>query len=74
LICCRPDETERLLEALAGEGIAATVIGEVSEKGAGVRALARGLPAPWPEFATDEAARLLAEPGAEGRHPPGGVK
>ncbi|MCX6372712.1 MAG: HAD-IA family hydrolase [Actinobacteria bacterium] len=74
LICCRPDETEHLLEALAGEGIAATVIGEVSEVGAGVRALARGLPAPWPKFAADEAARLLAKPGAEDGHPPGGVE
>jgi HAD superfamily hydrolase (TIGR01509 family) len=65
LVCCRPDETEPLLRALAGESIAATVIGEVSERGAGVSALERGLPAPWPEFATDEAARLLAEPGAD---------
>ena len=63
LVCCRPDETEPLLRALAGEHIAATVIGEVSERGAGVSALERGLPAPWPEFAADEAARLLAGPG-----------
>jgi len=61
LVCCRPDETEALLRALDGEGIAATVIGEVSERGAGVSALERGLPAPWPEFAADEAARMLAE-------------
>jgi len=49
---------------LAGEHIAATVIGEVSERGVGVSALERGLPAPWPEFAADEAARLLAGQGA----------
>jgi len=61
LVCCRPDETEPLLRALAGEHIGATVIGEMSERGAGVTALERGLPAPWPEFAADEAARLLAE-------------
>ena len=61
LVCCRPDETESLLRALADEGIAATVIGEVGERGAGVSALARGLPAPWPEFAADEAARMLAK-------------
>jgi hydrogenase maturation factor len=65
LVCCRPDETEQLLRALADEHIAATVIGEVGERGAGVSALERGLPAPWPEFATDEAARLLAGPGAD---------
>ena len=64
LVCCRRDETEALLKALADEHIVATVIGEVSERGAGVTALERGLPAPWPQFATDEAARLLAEPGA----------
>lgn len=61
LVCCRPRETDALLRALAGERIAATVIGEVNERGAGVSALERGLPAPWPEFAADEAARLLAE-------------
>jgi hydrogenase expression/formation protein HypE len=64
LICCRPDETEPLLRALGGARIAATIIGEVSELGAGVTALERGLPAPWPEFAADEAARLLAGTGA----------
>jgi hydrogenase expression/formation protein HypE len=61
LVCCRPDESESLLRGLAEEGIAATVIGEVGERGAGVSALERGLPAPWPEFAADEAARMLAE-------------
>ena len=35
-------------------------IGELTEDGAGVVALERGRPAPWPDFATDEAARLLA--------------
>ena len=61
LVCCRPDESEALLRTLADEGIAASVIAEVSERGAGVSALARGLPAPWPEFAADEAARMLAK-------------
>jgi len=61
LVCCRPEEAEELLRALAGERIAATVIGEVSERGAGVSALERGLTAPWPEFAADEATRVLAE-------------
>ena len=60
LICCRPDESERLLHTLARQGVAATVIGEVGARGAGVTALERGLPAPWPDFAADEAARLLA--------------
>jgi len=61
LVCCRPEEAEALLRALDDEGIAATVIAEVSERGAGVSALEHGLAAPWPEFAADEAARMLAE-------------
>jgi hydrogenase expression/formation protein HypE len=61
LVCCRLDESESLLRALTEEGIAATVIGEVGERGAGVGALERGLPAPWPEFPADEAARMLAK-------------
>ena len=64
LICCRPDETRQLLRALSDASIAATVIGEVGERGAGVTALERGRPAPWPELVADEAARLLAAPGA----------
>jgi len=60
LVCCRPHETEALLRALDRESIAATVIGEVSESGGGVTALEHGLPALWPEFDADEAARLLA--------------
>jgi HAD superfamily hydrolase (TIGR01509 family) len=60
LVCCAPEEAAALLAALAGAGIAAADIGELTEEGAGVVALERGLPAPWPDFATDEAARLLA--------------
>ena len=62
LVCCDPEEAPALLAALAGAGIAGADIGELTEEGAGVVALERGLPAPWPEFVTDEAARLLAEP------------
>jgi len=64
LVCCRPGDTEALLRALDRESIVATVIGEVGEEGAGVTALERGLPAPWPEFAADEAARLLEDEAA----------
>ena len=60
LACCRPDQTESLVSALEAAGIAATVIGRLGEAGAGVSALERGRPAPWPSFAADEAARLLA--------------
>jgi HAD superfamily hydrolase (TIGR01509 family) len=61
LVCCDPEEAPALLAALAGAGIAGVDIGDLTDEGAGVIALERGLPAPWPDFAADEAARLLAE-------------
>ena len=60
LICCDPAGSAALASALEAAGVPATDIGELTEAGAGVVALERDLPAPWPEFATDEAARLLA--------------
>ncbi len=60
VICCAPAEADDLVAALRDAGIDAAEIGEVTEPGAGVAALERGRPAPWPEFVTDEAARLLA--------------
>ena len=42
----------------------ATDIGELTEEDAGVVALERDRPAPWPSFDVDEAARLLARPPA----------
>ncbi len=59
LICCDPAEAAALVDELAAAGIAAVDIGELTEEGAGVAALKRGRPAPWPAFATDEVARLL---------------
>jgi hydrogenase expression/formation protein HypE len=67
LICCDPAEAAALTEELAAAGIPATDIGELTEEGAGVVALERDRPAPWPSFATDEAARLLTHPGDSGR-------
>ena len=61
LVCCDPEEAPALLAALAAAGIAGADIGELTEEGAGVVALERDLPAPWPHFATDEAARLLTD-------------
>ena len=71
LICCDPAEAADLAGTLAAAGIPATDIGELTEEGAGVVALERDRPAPWPSFATDEAARLLARP-QEGRRPDAG--
>ena len=61
LICCDPDESGALLEALRAAGIEATEIGALGRPGAGVTARADGRPAAWPAFAVDEAARLLAD-------------
>jgi hydrogenase maturation factor len=61
LVCCDPEEAPALLAALAAAGVDAAGIGELTDEGAGVSALARGRPAPWPRFAADEAARLLAD-------------
>ena len=63
LISCDPEEATALAQVLAGAGIPAADIGELTEEGAGVVALERDRPAPWPSFVTDEAARLLARPG-----------
>jgi len=72
LICCDPAETAALVSRLAGAGIAAADIGELgattgasAASGGAVSALYRGRPAPWPEFAVDEAARVLADAGRE---------
>jgi hydrogenase expression/formation protein HypE len=62
LICCAPEEAGALLEALRAAGVAATDIGAVARRGAGVSARASGRPVAWPVFAVDEAARLLATP------------
>ncbi len=61
LICCDPADAADLVGTLAAAGIPAADIGELTEEGAGVVALERDRPAPWPAFVTDEAARLLAQ-------------
>jgi HAD superfamily hydrolase (TIGR01509 family) len=72
LICCDPAEAETLLERFAGAGIAAADIGACGAAaagpeapGEGVNAFEDGRPVPWPEFAVDEAARVLALHGRE---------
>ncbi len=63
LICCSRSDSEALVASLEAAGVPAADIGELTEEGAGVAALERDRPAPWPEFVTDEAARLLAQHG-----------
>ncbi len=63
LVCCAPEDSGALIAALDAAGVPAADIGELTAEGAGIAALERGRPARWPEFVTDEAARLLAQQG-----------
>jgi hydrogenase expression/formation protein HypE len=60
LICCRPKTAARLDAHLRREGIRVTVIGEVGERGGGVRAFKNGRTTRWRSFEVDEIARLFA--------------
>ncbi len=62
LVCCDPGQTAALIEALTAAGVPATIVGEVGAPGDDVSARRDGTEVPWPAFATDEVARLLAEP------------
>jgi hydrogenase expression/formation protein HypE len=59
LICCRPEDCERLAGRLAAAGIEVTRIGTVGPRGTGVTAYDKGLPADWPVFEADEITRLF---------------
>ena len=66
LICCRSKDCKKLMKAVgaAGEDIAAagveiTPIGEVLEKGQGIRAYKREKQVPWPAFEVDEITKLF---------------
>lgn len=66
LVCCRPEASAGLVDALGEAGIAAAVIAELGRPGGGLRALSGGRPVAWPHFAADEAARLLSGSGGGG--------
>jgi hydrogenase expression/formation protein HypE len=59
LICCRPENCERLMGRLTSAGIAVTRIGTVGPRGTGVVAHDRGEAADWPGFEVDEIAKLF---------------
>jgi hydrogenase maturation factor len=60
LVCCRPRSSDRLAAQLRRKGIRVTMIGEVAERGSGIRALKNGRPTRWRSFAVDEIARLFS--------------
>ncbi len=59
LVCCRETACEDLMAAIGSQGIEVTCIGEVMQAGRGIIAEKDRQPAPWPQFETDEIARLF---------------
>ena len=59
LICCRPEQVEKMMGALVKAGIRVTCIGEVLDQKAGITAYTHAGPRSWPTFEVDEIARLF---------------
>jgi hydrogenase expression/formation protein HypE len=59
LICCRKNARDTLLKHIRGAGIRITPIGELLDKGRGVKALRQGAPTEWPAFEVDEITRFF---------------
>lgn len=73
LIACESAAADGLIVVLQAASIDAVCLGEVLAQGAGVEAAdACGNPAPWPQFDTDEIARLFSDlrPPASDLTPP----
>ncbi len=58
LICCRSAHRDQLIHKLKARSIAVSFIGVVMDEGQGIRAFDHGKTRPWPQFETDEIARL----------------
>ena len=54
LICCRPEESDRLVAAIRTAGTEATAIGRVVSPGRGIDASRDGKAEEWPQFDVDE--------------------
>ena len=59
LICCRSKDCKKLVEDIGAAGVEITAIGEVMERGQGVRAYKRKKQVSWPAFAVDEITKLF---------------
>jgi len=59
LICCRPEKSEAMMEALFKAGIRVSCIGAVLDQAAGIRAYTHAGPQSWPTFDVDEITRLF---------------
>ena len=59
LICCKKDETDRLMARIRKADIDVTCIGKVLSTGRGIEAFNRAGPTEWPSFEVDELTRLF---------------
>jgi HAD superfamily hydrolase (TIGR01509 family) len=59
LICCRPNYSQDLINAVRKAGVDIACIGEVMSAGEGVAATSEGRKVEWPRFEADELTRLF---------------
>jgi hydrogenase maturation factor len=59
LICCTSKDCKKLVEDIGAAGVDITPIGEVMERGQGIRAYKRKKQVPWPAFEVDEITKLF---------------
>lgn len=59
LICCTSKNCQKLMDDIGAAGVEVTPIGEVMEKGQGVRAYKRKKQVSWPAFEVDEITKLF---------------
>jgi hydrogenase expression/formation protein HypE len=59
LICCRETGCKPLMETIRANGIEISCIGEVMNRGQGIRAIKKGQSIDWPQFEVDEITRLF---------------
>ena len=59
LICCRSKDCKKLMENIAAAGVEVTPIGEVMERGQGIKAYKRKKQVAWPAFEVDEITKLF---------------
>jgi len=61
LICCRPEKSAAIMQAIQSAGTTVTPIGEILAPGHGIQAVQNGRDVRWPRFEVDELTRLFTE-------------
>jgi hydrogenase maturation factor len=59
LICSRKKTLDKLIDDIKKAGVRITPIGEILDKGKGIKAIRQGAPVEWPDFEVDEITRLF---------------